>query len=136
SLIAILRRPSEVPIVPLDLIGRGAAGENQDAVAERGGLPRAEPEVELLLAVGERFPAQRVGGEQTVAASVPVRGEADVVRMIPDGQCDRLARYDAGQHRPAAARAPDGVALEPLGTLVAAGDAGVVEHRPPAPAPR
>src|SRR5437879_13514899 len=97
------------------MIGRGAAGENQDAVAERGGLPRAEPEVELLLAVGERFPAQRVGGEQTVAASVTVRGEADVLRMIQDGQCDRLARYDAGQHRPAAAPPPPGNALAPPG---------------------
>src|SRR5436309_9702165 len=120
--------PREVPVVCLDLLRRGGPVEDENAVAECGGRPRCEPEVQLFLPVGERLPAQRVGGEQSVAAGVPKRREADVVWMIQDGERDRLAGHDARQHCPAAARAPHRVADEALRAPVSAGDTVVVEH--------
>src|SRR5437773_11125531 len=120
--------PREVPVVCLDLLRRGGPVEDENAVAERGGRPSCEPEVQLFLPVGERLPAQRVGGEQSVATGVPKGREADVVWMVQDGERDRLARHDTGQHRPAAAGAPHRVADEALRAPVSAGDTVVVEY--------
>src|SRR5205814_8501582 len=75
------RSPGEVPVVALDLLGRRGAGEDQDAVAERCGFSWPEPEVQLRFPVGEGLPAEWVGGEQAVASGVPVRREADVLRV-------------------------------------------------------
>src|SRR5438876_4879131 len=91
----------------LDLVWCGDPGEDQDPVTERGRLSRGEPEVALALPVAEDFFAERISGEEAVAARVPVGGEPHVHRVIQDRQRDRLPLHDAREHRPAAGRAPE-----------------------------
>ena len=83
----------------------------------------------LGLPLGERLLAERIRGEQPVAACVPVRGVAPVLRVVEDGERHRRAVHVAVQHRPLAARAPHRVSFLPLGRDVVAVHAGGVHLR-------
>src|SRR5262245_41450333 len=79
----------EVGELPLELIGGPAAVVNQDAIAEMSLLARREGQPQWLRArhvVGavENPLAQRVGREQAVGASVPVRRIVHARRMVED----------------------------------------------------
>src|SRR5947207_13288292 len=64
--------------------------EHDDAVAERRRLPWLQREVHGLASFTEDLLSERVGGEQPVAARVPVGREAGIPRMIDDRDRDLL----------------------------------------------
>jgi len=70
----------------LEAVGRRGAAENDDAMAEDDRGAWGHGDVERLLALGEDLLAHRVGGEQAVAASVPVGREARIPWVIQDRQ--------------------------------------------------
>src|SRR6266550_496291 len=58
------------------------AGERAQREFVTGGDAVGELEIELALSVREHLLPERVGGEESVPAGVPIGGEADVLRVI------------------------------------------------------
>ena len=69
----------------VDFIRARGVGVEDDAIAEGGGLALLEGEVEGRALGVEDVRAQRVGGEEAVAAGVPVGGVAGVAGVVEDG---------------------------------------------------
>ena len=67
------------------LFGGGGLGEQKDAIAEDRGLIFLQGEVQGWLFGVEDGLAQRICGEETVAAGVPVGRVAGVAGVVDDG---------------------------------------------------
>ncbi len=107
--------------------GRGDCGRDQDAIAERDAGIGGKGEIQLFLAIAENFLAERVGGEEAIAAGMPVGGKAWIARVVENGDGDRLGADETAEIAPPPARAPGGIALFAFTREVGSIDAGVVQ---------
>src|SRR5712664_2435810 len=81
---------------------------NEHAVAEGQRLTGGNLVLPALLAVaGKLFDAERIRREQTVRAGVPIRGSAQVVRVVEDGDADLLIGHASVIVDPFGPLAPD-----------------------------
>src|SRR5215469_7152143 len=100
---------SKIVVGSFGVFGRSDFGEDEYAVAKGNTRGRFQCQIHRRrFAIGEDFWSKRVGGEQTVAARVPIGGKARVIRMIEDGDGDRLFADLTAENAPTAARAPCG----------------------------
>src|SRR5262245_14455013 len=96
----VLRRLAgrrELAEFAVDAIRRRFPFQHDDPIAERHGRFGLEREVQLLAPVAEHLLAERVRREQPVAARVPVRRMAWILRVIDDRDRDRLLADPAGE---------------------------------------
>src|SRR5271155_585243 len=92
-------------------LGGGDVGTNQDAIPESDAGVGGQGKIQLFLPVAEDFLAEGVGGEETVAAGMPVRWKTGIRGVIENGDGHRLVANLPTEIAPAAARAPGGFAL-------------------------
>src|SRR2546422_7874671 len=122
----LLRFRNKTLVFPLDLIRSGRTREDQQTVMERHGLFWFEREVQAFFAVAENLLPQRVGGEQTITAGMPVGRKACVLRMVEHGERYRFLVNPADQHGPPPARAPHGVACLSFTAAIQTADASII----------
>src|SRR5271154_898422 len=79
---------------------------DQDPVTEGDTAMRGEREIQFLFAFAENFFAQRIGGEQTIAAGMPVSGKSGIGGMIENGDGHWLLANHTTEVAPAASRPP------------------------------
>ena len=112
----------------LDLFGRGWTRQDQQTIPKGYGLLWFQREVQFLFAVAENLLAERIGGEQAIAARVPVSRKAGVPGMIQDDQRDGFLTDLTRQHGPTRPRAPDRVAGLSLAAAILTSDAGIIQN--------
>src|SRR5271157_2071195 len=84
---------------------------DQDAITESYARMRRQRKIQFFLTIAENLLAERVCREQSVTTRVPIRRKAGILRIIENGDRDRLVTDKPTQIAPASASTPSGVAL-------------------------
>ena len=100
----------------LDLIGRKPVitGSYDYTIMEGNGFPFGKMKIQGLGAFAENLLAEGIGGEEAIAAGVPVGGITWISRKVDDDDAKGVVLLFSVEHTPGSAGGPGAVACFPF----------------------